>query len=182
VLNHKLEPNTRVHTALSNHARQGPGEGFECPFHASQKHEDRGRWKSTWAPPSGAHQNRKTPSSQLFAVKLPKCLEGPHNTYDRSTNISRLQHRSRSKNRDGHSSTHGLSTHDTRESSSQNARVRKFATVSKRIYHGFLINVPWLKCSILNLITRPKATQKPLHTHAYIPDAYTTYKQMYSKY
>ena len=42
-------------------------------------------------------------------IKLPKCLEGPHNTgtnLDRSTNTVGLQHRSRSKSRDGHSSTH----------------------------------------------------------------------------
>jgi len=61
--------------------------------------------------------------TQFAAVKLPKCLEGPHNTYDRSTNSNRMQHRSRSNSRDGHSSTH-----DTREGSSQ-----------KRI-HGATIN------------------------------------------
>jgi len=44
----------------------------------------------------------------------PKCLEGSHNTYDRSTNSSRMQHRSSSNSRDGHSSTH-----DTRKGSSQ---------------------------------------------------------------
>ena len=65
----------------------------------------------------------KSKDTQFAAVKLPKCLEGPHNTYNRSTNSSRLQHRSRSKSRDGHSSTH-----DTREGSSQ-----------KRI-HGATIN------------------------------------------
>ena len=52
--------------------------------------------------------------TQFAAVKLPKCLEGPHNTYDRSTNSSKMQHSSRSNSRDGHSSTH-----DTREGSSQ---------------------------------------------------------------
>jgi len=61
--------------------------------------------------------------TQFAAVKLPKCLEGPHNTYDRSTNSSKMQHSSRSNSRDGHSSTH-----DTREGSSQ-----------KRI-HGATIN------------------------------------------
>ena len=29
--------------------------------------------------------------SRGAAVKLPKCLEGPQNTYDRSTNNSRMQ-------------------------------------------------------------------------------------------
>ena len=43
---------------------------------------------------------------------------GVHNTYDRSTNINRMQLRSRSKSRDGHSNTH-----DTREGSSQNAHL-----------------------------------------------------------
>jgi len=56
----------------------------------------------------------KSKDTQFAVVKLPKCLEGPHDTYDRSTNSSRLQHRSRSKNRDGHSSTH-----DTREGRNQ---------------------------------------------------------------
>jgi len=43
---------------------------------------------------------------QFAVVKLPKCLEETHNTYDRSTNNSSMQHRSRSNSRDGHSSTH----------------------------------------------------------------------------
>ena len=50
--------------------------------------------------------------TQFAVVKVPKCLEGPHNTYDRSTKSSRMQHRSRSNRRDGHSSTY-----DTREGS-----------------------------------------------------------------
>ena len=47
-------------------------------------------------------------------MKLPKCLEGSHITYDKSINNSRMQHRSssNSRNRPG-------STHDTREGSSQ---------------------------------------------------------------
>jgi len=56
----------------------------------------------------------KSKDTQFAAVKLPIYLEGPHNTYDRSTNSSRMQQRSRSNSRDGHSSTH-----DTREGSSQ---------------------------------------------------------------
>jgi len=41
--------------------------------------------------------------TQFAAVKLPKCLEGPHNTYDRSTNSSRLQHRIMGMNLRDHS-------------------------------------------------------------------------------
>jgi len=52
--------------------------------------------------------------TQFAVVKLPKCLEGPHNTYDRSTNSSRMQHRRSNNSRDGHNSTH-----DTRQGSSQ---------------------------------------------------------------
>ena len=55
----------------------------------------------------------RSKDTQFAAVKLPKYLEGPHNTYDRSTNRSRLQHRNRSKSRDGPSHTH-----DTREDKS----------------------------------------------------------------
>ena len=32
----------------------------------------------------------KSKDTQFVIVKLPKCLEGPHNTYDRSTNSSRI--------------------------------------------------------------------------------------------
>jgi len=46
------------------------------------------------------------PATAGPGVKLPKCLEGPHNTYDRSTNKHSMQHRSISNSRDGHSSTH----------------------------------------------------------------------------
>jgi len=56
----------------------------------------------------------KTKDTEFAAVKLPKCLEGPHITCDKSTNRNRVQHRSSSDSRDGHSSTH-----DTREGSSQ---------------------------------------------------------------
>ena len=59
-------------------------------------------------------RNIRSKDTQFATVKLPKCLEGPHNTYDRSTNSSRMQHRSRSNSMDGHSSTH-----DTCEGSSQ---------------------------------------------------------------
>jgi len=50
-----------------------------------------------------------TPCQSAFldtATRIPKFLDGPHNTYNRSTNSSRLQHRNRSKSRDGHSHTH----------------------------------------------------------------------------
>jgi len=53
-------------------------------------------------------RNIKSKDTQFAVVKLPKFLEGPHNTYDRSTNSSRTNHRSRIKNRDGHSSTHDM--------------------------------------------------------------------------
>ena len=33
----------------------------------------------------GSPAAAKSKDSQFAAVKLPKCLEGPHNTYDRST-------------------------------------------------------------------------------------------------
>jgi len=68
------------------------------------------------SPATGVRKNlsktskKQSTDTQFAAVKLPKCLEGPHNTYDISTNSSRLQHRSRSNSRNGHSSTH-----DTRE-------------------------------------------------------------------
>ena len=51
--------------------------------------------------------------TQFAAVKLPKCLEEPYNTCDRSTNSSRMRNRCSSISRDGHSRTH-----DTREGSS----------------------------------------------------------------
>ena len=46
-------------------------------------------------------RNIKIERHPVRIVKLPKCLDGPHNTYDRSTNRSRMQHRSRSNTRDG---------------------------------------------------------------------------------
>jgi len=46
----------------------------------------------------------KLKDTQFAAVKLPKCLEGPHNIYDRSTS-SRMKHRRRRNSRDGHSHT-----------------------------------------------------------------------------
>ena len=77
----------------------------------------------------------KSTDTQFAAVKLPKCLERPHTTYDRSTNSSRMKHRSRSNSRDGHSSTH-----DTREGSSQ-----------KRI-HGATINGTPLPAGLKSIV------------------------------
>ena len=56
----------------------------------------------------------KSKDTHFAAVKLPKCLEGPHITCDKSTNSNRMHHRSSSNSRDEHSSTH-----DTREGSTQ---------------------------------------------------------------
>jgi len=43
----------------------------------------------------------KSKDTQFATVKLPKYLEAPHNTYDRSTKTSRMQHRNSTNSRDG---------------------------------------------------------------------------------
>jgi len=41
---------------------------------------------------STKYETLKSKDNQFAAVELPKCLEGPHNTDDRSTKSSRMQH------------------------------------------------------------------------------------------
>ena len=41
-------------------------------------------------PQQEEQETLKSKDTRFAAVKLPKCLEGPHSTYDRFTNSSRL--------------------------------------------------------------------------------------------
>ena len=87
----------------------------------------------------------KSKDTHFAVVKLPKCLEGAHNTCDRSTNSSRMQHRSSNNSRDGHSSTH-----DTREGSSQK---RTLLVVGAGFDAGFVhfVFIPFCEYQEFNL-------------------------------
>ena len=86
----------------------------------------------------------KSKDTQFATVKLPKCLEGSHNTYDRSTNNIRLQHRTEQEQRWAHSNTH-----DTREDISQ-----------KRI-HGTTINDTHSPVSFSPVTSSPTPSTSP---------------------
>jgi len=65
----------------------------------------------------------KSKDNQFAAVKLPKCLERPHN----STKNSRIHHRNINISRDDHSSMHNTKPNPTRQHSRKTSSAALYA-------------------------------------------------------
>ena len=92
----------------------------------------------------------KSKDTQFAAVKLPKCLERPHNTCIESTKNNRMQHRSINISRDDHIISHSTTPNPTGQYSRKTSLVILYA-------HGVISQLFTISCHFRD---RKKLDQK----------------------